>query len=306
MNFEAWDHIGTVSEDRAGLDRLSGAVVAAWDPKRACLPCLVATDPDFAAAERSPPEVFTAMIAFELLGRRLGGGWDPFLEALAAARTEAGLVHFFLDRDRLPADTDCTAIGNRILLEQGRVTVEEARQVADRVLANVDERGIVATYFDPSGERSGIVDHVVCVNALGLVGAVGRLDEAEPTLAFVHRMLQSGRWLTGSRYYASADTFLFFLARVAAVHRDAFAPMIDLTRRALASRDGATDRPIERAQRVLAGRALGVPMPFDRATLQETATLAQPPNAFFRYGRSGRLFGSAALTSAFVSAVVAR
>ena len=104
------------------------------------------------------------------------------------------------------------------VLLRGGVSGERIRKKAhralDKILNNRSPSGVVETYFDPTGERAGIVDAVVCCNVLFLAHQLNRGPEARATIEHVRRVLVEESFLAGTRYYHSPDTFLFFLGRL--------------------------------------------------------------------------------------------
>ncbi|KAG7442272.1 uncharacterized protein BT62DRAFT_442952 [Guyanagaster necrorhizus] len=87
---------------------------------------------------------------------------------------------------------------------------EVAASTMDEVLMYVNEDGIVQTYFDHTRPR---IDPVVCVNVLSLFYSYGRGNEMNQTLERVYQVLLHRAYLQGSRYYETAESFLFFLYR---------------------------------------------------------------------------------------------
>jgi hypothetical protein len=188
-----------------------------------------------------------------------------------------------------------------LLIRAGRPARTLAHRALDRILANVDADGVVATYFDPTGERAGIVDPVVCVNALFLARQLGRSEEARPTEAFVRRALAEERYRDGTRYYQTAESFLYFLGRLVSAFPLAYADLRGSLRSALARRMATSAHPIDLAQRAIVARWLGARNTAEQALLQvqQQPDGAWPADSLFRYGRSRQLFGSAALSTAF-------
>ncbi|SJL17011.1 uncharacterized protein ARMOST_20551 [Armillaria ostoyae] len=105
-----------------------------------------------------------------------------------------------------PCDLDTTSLGLTVI----RAKEEVAASTMDEMLLYVNEDGIVQTYFDCTRPR---IDPVVCVNVLSLFYSYGRGNEINPTLEWVHQVLLHRAYLQGSRYYETAECFLFFLYR---------------------------------------------------------------------------------------------
>ncbi|THU77492.1 hypothetical protein K435DRAFT_877769 [Dendrothele bispora CBS 962.96] len=105
-----------------------------------------------------------------------------------------------------PDDLDTTALGLTITQKP----TEAIHSVMDEMLQYVNADGIVQTYFDNTRPR---FDACVCVNVLNLFYQHGRGDQLAQTLDWVHQVLLHRAYLDGTRYYTTAECFLFFLAR---------------------------------------------------------------------------------------------
>lgn len=139
------------------------------------------------------------------------------------------------------------------------------------------------------------------VNALYLAHQLGRAHELRATEAFVLETLRHERYLDGTRYYPSPDTFLHFLGRLVCDFPRAYGALRPALARAILRRRGVTTHPIDVAQRVLLARRLGFVNPIDESRLHALRKRdgAWPADCLFRYGRSGVLFGSESLSTAF-------
>ncbi|NVB37629.1 hypothetical protein G6O69_07280 [Pseudenhygromyxa sp. WMMC2535] len=276
----------------------------AWQLSRSHIPCRTGPSRDLEESWEVHPESFTAMLVADLLvgqpeHRELVQG---VLDMLEKELGEEDVFYFFKDHDRLPADADCTSVGLSVLIRGGKQEItQRAHRALDRILANSNKRGVVETYFDPSGERAGIIDPVVCANVLYLGHLLGRGDELEPTLRHVRRVLRTRSFVEGTRYYHSPDSFLYFLARVVrrfpAVHDALLEPMRDAVR----ERQGSTDYALDISQRVICANWLGID---DGDEARKLAQMQQPDDSWpadslFRYGRKRIFFGSQALSTAF-------
>jgi hypothetical protein len=283
-------------------------IADAWRPDTGHIPCRTGPARDLRDSWEVQPESFTSMIIADLLiGQREHQVLVSQICAMLEQELDAGdgLFHFFKDHARLPADADTTAMGLSVLLQAGAPVTERAHRTLDRILANTNSQGVVETYFDPTGERAGIIDPVVCVNVLYLAHQLGRERELVATLDYVHQTIVDGSYLAGTRYYHSPDTFLYFAARLVRqfpqVHWVLFRPL----RAALRDRQATTSHPLDLAQRVIAANWLGLPLGLDGADESRELVESQeldgcwPSDSMFRYGRKQIYFGSRALTSAF-------
>lgn len=279
-----------------------------WRQGRNHFPCYTGQDRSVGGGSVVHPESFTAMVIADLL---MGQREDSRLVRSIGSMLERELgdeevFYFFKEHERLPADADCTALGLSVLLRNQARVEDKAHRALDRILANTDERGVVMTYFDPTGERDGIVDPVVCANVLFLAFQLGRADEARPTLEFVREVLVGRRYLEGTRYYHSPDAFLYFLGRVVHHFPESREPLLALLREAVRERQGASSYPIDLAQRVLLSAWLGIDDGGELERLMDTQlhTGTWAPDALFRYGRKKIFFGSRPLSSAFAVAAI--
>lgn len=251
------------------------------------------------------PERFTALQIALLLDPAPRAGHEPastlarkIAHRCATELRSAEVVHFFHDASRLPADADCTALAYLLALRAGLDLDAQAHKAFDRIAANVDQHGVVATYFDGSAERAGIIDAVVAANVVRLAVRLGRTDEVLATSAFLDGLVRDKSYLDGSRYYPSPDCLLYSLA---------LGRPVPGLREAIAARIGASDATIDLAQRVLAARCVGLANTADRDRLraQADATGTWAAEGWFCYGRSRRWFGSRALSTAFALAAMA-
>lgn len=218
------------------------------------------------------------------------------------------LFYFFKDHSRLPADADCTAIGLSVMLRTEPLLAETAHVALDRILANSDSKGVVETYFDPTGERSGLVDPVVCANVLFLAHQLDRQDELLASEDYVVETLVDGSFLAGTRYYPSPETFLYFVTRVVrAFPNSRLSQRIRTSlRQAVIARVGTSTTPIDMAQRVLVCAWLGLSNKGEATMLAKLQDEfgAWPADSLFQYGRTKVHFGSSGLSTSMAIAAL--
>ena len=285
------------------LEAANEFIKRTWHTGLNYLPCMTGTSRDLQNCSEVYPESFTTMVVADLLmdqpeHRRTVIGMLAMLEE---ELSPDGLFFFFKEHDRLPADADCTALGLSVLLRGGCLVGDRAHLALDRIAQNTNAEGIVETYFDPSGERAGIVDPVVCANVLYLAHQLGRGDEFIPTLNYLREVLLEGLYLEGTRYYHSPDTFLYFTARVVRRFRQVHDVLLEPLKAAFRGRQGSTDFPLDLAQRVIIADALRMD---DMGESQRLLILQERDgcwgaDSLFRYGRKRIFFGSRALMTAF-------
>lgn len=289
-------------------DHARAYLARAWNGE--AFPCLTGETRHIEGNRAIQAESFTAMIIADLLYDvpKLRPMVGDIVESLVEELGDEDVYYFFKDHARLPADADCTALGLSVLLRVGTPVHEVAHRALDRIAQNRNEAGVVETYFDPTGERDGIVDPVVCCNVLYLAHQLGREHEFVETVEYVAAVLEDGRYLEGTRYYPSPETFLYFLGRI--VTDFPYSALTELVgarlRRVVAERIATSDSVLDLAQRSLLCRWLGIPSDHERVRLEglQESPGSWPADALFQYGRTERYFGSGSLSTAFAVAAI--
>lgn len=292
-----------VATECIDLNAAGEFITASWLRAGDHIPCLTGPSRDLREACEVQPESFSATVIADLLidQREHRMLVSSILAMLRAEMRRDGLFHFFKDHDRLPADADCTSLGLSVLLRGGCLVIEQANLALDHILANSNADGVVETYFDPTGERSGIIDPVVCANVLYLATMLGRGHQVRPTREYLHRVLVAREFNQGTRYYHSPDSFLYFTARLVrqfpSLHAQLHRPLLD----AVQERQGETEFPLDVAQRVIVSRWLRID---DDGESRKLIDMQQqdgcwPADSLFRYGRKRIFFGSRSFTTAF-------
>lgn len=294
-----------INRDTACIDLNAAGefITASWHRAGDHIPCLTGPSRDLRGACEVQPESFSATVVADLLidQREHQGLVASIVRMLRQEMRPDGLFHFFKDHELLPADADCTALAHSVLLRGGCMVIEQANQALNHILANSGADGVVETYFDPTGERTGIVDPVVCANVLYLATMLGRGRQLRPTCEYLRQVLVAREFNQGTRYYHSPDTFLYFTARLvrqfpslyAQLHR----PLVDAVR----ERQAETEFPLDIAQRVIVSQWLRIG---DGGESQKLIDLQEddgcwPADSLFRYGRKQIFFGSRSFTTAF-------
>ncbi|MCH9686665.1 MAG: hypothetical protein K0V04_34855, partial [Deltaproteobacteria bacterium] len=235
------------------FDQAKSLMHLAWRQGKNHFPCTTGSQRNLRGGRIEYSESFTAMVVADLLlGQREHSMLVRDVQSMLVRELGGGDVFFFFkEHGRLPADADCTALGLSVLLRGGVRVRDAANRALDRILANVSEDGVVETYFDPTGERDGIVDAVVCANVLFLAHQLGRADELAPTLEHVRRVLTEGLYADGTRYYHSPDAFLYFVGRVVHHFPQTRDVLLSPLCKAVRERIGVSSDTIDVAQRVL-------------------------------------------------------
>ncbi|KAF9650600.1 HAD-like protein [Thelephora ganbajun] len=222
---------------------------------------------------------------------------DPNLVSLVEHERE---WNFFqgkpvLTTEVFPCDLDTTSIA---LTVTGR-SKEVISSVMDEMLNYVDKDGIIQTYFDHRRLR---FDPVVCVNVLTLFHANGRGDELHRTFAWVQEVLINRGYIDGTRYYATPESFLFFMARLLEQIKGTKADLSlrYIFRERVQERIGSEGDALALAMRILACASVGIRDEMDLRTL---LSLQQEDGGWeagwlYKYGSSGTTIGNRGLTTA--------
>ncbi|EMD37666.1 hypothetical protein CERSUDRAFT_50248 [Gelatoporia subvermispora B] len=115
--------------------------------------------------------------------------------------------------EAFPDDLDTTSLALTVLQRDPGVI----SSVMDEMLNYRDPDGIMQTYFDDGRQR---LDPFVNVNVLTFFYTNGRGHELDQCLTWVREVLLYRAYLGGSRYYPSADCFLYFISRLFACTND--------------------------------------------------------------------------------------
>ncbi|KAI5118895.1 hypothetical protein M0805_002811 [Coniferiporia weirii] len=216
-----------------------------------------------------------------------------------------GFINFFKEKAQLttetyPADLDTTAIGWST--DKGS-DVAPVDHIMDEMLRYRNDEGIIQVYFDHNRPR---VDPIVCVNVLTLFYMRGRGAELRETLDWVVSVLSTRAYLDGTRYYKSAEAFLYFFSRLLSLGdtasngtlRRAYAGLLE---ERLRERIGSPGDALELAMRIVSCASVNVFDSVDLERLRERQGLdgGWEDGWFYRYGMTGIYVGNKGLTTAF-------
>lgn len=171
------------------------------------------------------PEVYSSMLVLLLLKSDFSNELFSLnlLSFLNSQHDNGIFCYFQKHRSIFPSDVDCTGIGASILLDYGLIDRKLGAQVAEKILANTNDGGVITVYFDceKSDQRYGRVDPIACINALQLVSRVQMQDLSSDTRreqaykAVISTKKYIVDHLNGekheTRYYHEPDSFFFFL-----------------------------------------------------------------------------------------------
>ncbi|KAK7064910.1 alpha-D-glucose-1-phosphate phosphatase YihX [Favolaschia claudopus] len=201
-----------------------------------------------------------------------------------------------LTTESYPFDFDTTAVALTVLERDKEVI----KSVMDEMLEYIDSDGIILTYFDR--RRGQRIDPVVCVNVLNLFYKFHRESEMRPTLEWIKSVLRNRAYLDGTRYYANAECFLFFVVRLllstdnVALHGD----LTPLLKERLQERIGIPGDAAQLAMRIIACASVGLRDDLDLSALLKFQC---EDGSFelswtYRYPSSGIKIGNRGLTTA--------
>ncbi|KAI0301025.1 HAD-like domain-containing protein [Multifurca ochricompacta] len=200
-----------------------------------------------------------------------------------------------LTTDEFPADLDTTSIGLMVTQPDDHVF----DSVMDEMLRHMTEDGISMTYFDAERPRT---DPIVSLNVLSLFYSRGRGHELASTLDWVLNVLEYRAYLDGTRYYETAECFLFFASRLLRTTLDAslHTQLTPLLRERILERAGSHGDALALSMRVLAGSIVGLRMERDRAALLplQCEDGGWEASWIYKYGSSGVKIGNRGLTTA--------
>lgn len=142
----------------------------------------------------------------------------------------------------------------------------------------------------------------MCINALTLFYTHGRGSELSRTLQWIHKVLLNRAYLDGTRYYQTAECFLFFLSRLLASSedRELHALLKPLLIERIQERIGVEGDSIALAMRILVCDFVGLE---DEIDLRSLLPLQCEDGGWeigwiYKYGSSGLRIGNRGLTTA--------
>lgn len=198
-----------------------------------------------------------------------------------------------LTTDEFPPDLDTTSVGLMVTQPDDDVF----NSIMDEMLQYTSPDGIAATYFDHERLRT---DPVVALNVLRLFYSRGRGPELSRTLDWVLNVLQHRAYLSGTRYYQTAESFLYLFSQLLP-HLHNRNTLFPILRARILERAGAPGDALVLAMRVLAGMAVGVRLDREMA---EMVLMQEEDGGWgacwvYKYGSSGIKIGNRGLSTAF-------
>jgi len=208
-----------------------------------------------------------------------------------------GKFHFFENESLLPADVDTSSWILSALLLKKKLSKNSIIKTAKNIADNVDSNKLIKVYFEPCN-RENRLDHVAMLNALYLLNLAGMNKLAKPTLDYVINKLQTREYLTGSRYYHSPLTFLFFFSRLFDFNN--FQQFKKIVKNQL-SDIPLSGYPIDLSCRIIISKKLGMACnnEINLLTGLQEKDGGWPFDGIYRFGKKEQYFGSRAITTIF-------
>ena len=160
---------------------------------------------------------------------------------------------------------------------------------------NIDQ-----TYFDHDRPRT---DPVVCTNVLSLFSKYGRGNELGKTFDWVYHVLLHRAYIDGTRYYATAECFFYFLSRLISMpgfSPDKAALLRPLLRERVYERVGTGGDALALAMRMLVCESVGL----QTSSADKKALLnlqlddgGWEAGWFYKYGSTGKNIGNRGVTT---------
>jgi hypothetical protein len=263
-------------------------------------PSSIGTSRTMENIKASPREIFsTLVVADTILKDNPEEEITRFIfQYLERQKGKNGLFTFFEDGAIYPPDTDTNALGCSILLENERITKQDAHAILDTILRYRDENELIQVWL--SKNRSNRTDVVVCANALYLAYLLGRQEETKETENRLIQALDSNEYLEGTRYYESPDSFLYFISKLIKFPEFSNKLKTKLTIH-LQKRIGTTSFPLDIAMRIIISDILEIPNESEKQKLLylQEQDGSWSIDSLFHYGGKEGYFGNRAITTAF-------
>lgn len=289
-------------DSRSPIEKGYDYLVAACNAKR-CFQPVVSKDHNFKVFKPTPfPEIFDTCLILDLLSKRR---LDPVivqtgLRYIAENQRPDGLFSFFEDSSLLPQDVDDTSLAMLVLLDHQKVKKSDALQVADAIVKNVDERGIIQTYFPPRYGRDGRIDPAVCANAIRFLYKVGRGEACKPTVDHLYSYLENMKQKKDDLYYGKGIFFHFMweALKTSSLLKERFQPLF---RDRLIAQIGSTSTPIDLASRVSVLSEMGISnyMEMEKLYHLQQEDGSWPIDVAYTGSRKNLFWGSRAISTAF-------
>lgn len=270
-----------------------------------CFQPSVSQYPDFRKIYSTPfPEIFDTSLILDLLHRKQ---LDPVivrtgLRYILENQAENKLFCFFEDHSLLPQDVDDTSLAMIVLMKYQKANADDVGKVADAIIRNVDENGIIQTYFPPRNGRDGRLDLSVCANALRFIHQIGRGNECKPTENYLYKFLEKMKPLdnSGSLYYGN-HAFIYFMWEAIKSSESLKARFGSLFADRVKSLINSSSSSIDLASRIAVLAEMNIPnfMEIDRLFHLHQEDGSWPMEVAYTGSRKNLFWGSKMVTTAF-------
>ena len=237
-------------------------------------------------------------------------------DAFLTSDVKNGLWNYFFEGPVLttrefPPDADTTSTAYLSLPVRYLSTVPDVHFVLEKMTTNVDQDGIMQSYFDPTRPRTS---PDVCCNILRLFHKFGfgfdsRIKKTED---YVVNCLHNNACLYGNRYYSTPESFLYFVARLYTETRsESLRKRLNVIKAQLQERLNVPTNPLALAFRLFACQTVDLDPQLYRKDLDTLLSLQDedggwPAGHFCCYGRTGARIGNRGLTTALAVRILQR
>jgi hypothetical protein len=257
-------------------------------------PCYISHEEQMDGIKISPPDVASSILVLSVIDRLPSSQLAKEVRAYVGKSDRDGLFSYF--EYPYSADIDDSAVG---IMVMGRGEPKDEYATAVRkVIENTDSQGVIHVWLEPGHDQN--VDAVACVNALRLAYLYKLQKEVGPTVSYVVKHLESGQWLSGTRYYHLPEMFLYFLAKLQA-ETGTLTKQRERMHKAVRDRLKDKSGPASLAMAITAGCLLGIEV---ETPSRELANLQQLDGSWaiqslWHFGHQLGYFGSPSLSTVF-------
>lgn len=207
------------------------------------------------------------------------------------------------DCERFPNDPETTAVCYHALLNTNTVTEMEIASLAKSVYDNVNDDGVIQLYYvSKENPRYNRLDAVSIINMLRFAYALRHENLVKISEDYVFNWLNSGNYKTGTLYYPSAYTFLYFCSLLASTNYQTKARFVGPLRQEFAQINQEDLKfPLDYALSVLIGVELGVHNEslIKKLMDMQTEDGSWPADAMYATNKTKIYFGSKSLSTIF-------
>lgn len=220
---------------------------------------------------------------------------------------EIGPLNFFGDIngncDRFPNDPETTAVCYHALLKTNTVTEMDVRSLAQSVYDNVNDDGVIQLYYVTKDHpRYNRLDAISITNMLRFAYALRNEASVKLSEDYVFNWLQTGNYKSGTLYYPSAFTFLYFCSQLASINYRTRARFMDTLRMEFEQiNQDDLKYPLDFAFYILTGAEIGVRNEdlIQKLVNMQTQEGCWPSDALYATNKTKIYFGSKAISTIF-------